>query len=334
MVAATELGMPITSGPYQGMAALDAWTYEDLKRDIKENGVLVPLVVTQDGVIVDGHHRYKIAEELGIVDTLPVEVRTYDSESAIQAEAIGLNALRRQMSKDERNRQIVRMRELGMTQRQIGDRLGLAHNRISEIESSSTSVSEVEEVDPLETAKAKAATGKGNGRGAYKFTRRESEAVQAEVERLDAEGLKQYEIADRIGISFSAVSARLHKGDEPEPSPLHEQIADCAARGMTSVQTASEVGKGVEWVRKQARTHGIEFPADKTSYKKHFDADAAMSRAVDHLDDALYAFTHIPMNDLDQELVPEWSRSLDDVAKSIRTLIRQLNQPTKEQDQS
>lgn len=177
MVSAAELDMPVTSGPYQGMASLDAWTYEDLKRDIQANGVIIPVVVTQDGVIVDGHHRWIIATELGITDSVPIEVRTYHSDAAIEAEAIGLNALRRQMSKDERNRHIVRMRECGMTQRQVAERLGLSQNRVSEIEKDSPiSETDTGESDPLETAKAKPRV---LGRH---FTRAESAAINVEIE--------------------------------------------------------------------------------------------------------------------------------------------------------
>ncbi len=333
---ANMLSGEIRAGEYQGMAALDAWTYEDLKRDIQENGVEVPIVVDQDFVIVDGHHRWQIACELGIQDTVPVEVHTYGSPSKTQAAAVRLNVNRRQLDKAQRNAYVVKLREVdGLTQQEVADRVGLSQRQVSRIADSSLDATSKEESDPLETAKAKAKAGKGKGRGSYKFTARESEAVQAEVERLSAEGLKQYEIAERIGISFSAVSARLqHDDDEPEPNPLHEQIAECAARGMTSVQIAAEVGHGQGWVREQARRHDITIPADKSSYKKHIDATAAMTRAVGHLGDAVYAFNFIPLNDLDAEQTDEWSRSLDEVAKSIRTLIRQLNQLTKEQDQS
>ena len=40
--------------------------YESLKQSIKENGLWVPIVVNNDGVILDGHHRYKACQELGI----------------------------------------------------------------------------------------------------------------------------------------------------------------------------------------------------------------------------------------------------------------------------
>lgn len=327
----------IRPGEFQGMAALDAWTYEDLKADIQENGVEVPIVVNQDYVIVDGHNRFAIAQELGIVDSLPVEVHTYGSVAATQAAAIRLNVNRRQIGKDQRNQYVIQMRELmGMTQREVADRLGISRNRVSQIEADSpTSITDVGESDPLETAKVKAFAGKGKGRGAYKFTPRESAAVQAEVERLHDQGMTCQRIADEVGIVASAVARRLRRNDEPDPKSMQEQIAECAARGMTSTQIADAVGHSVEWVRAQSRRHGIEIPADRTSYKKRIDADAAMTRAVEHLGDAMYAFTHIPTSDLDAAQVQEWSCSLDEVAKSIRTLIRQLNQlTTKEQDQS
>ena len=327
----------IRPGEFQGMAALDAWTYEDLKADIQENGVEVPIVVNQDYVIVDGHNRFAIAQELGIVDSLPVEVHTYGSVAATQAAAIRLNVNRRQIGKDQRNQYVIQMRELmGMTQREVADRLGISRNRVSQIEADSpTSITDVGESDPLETAKVKAFAGKGKGRGAYKFTPRESAAVQAEVERLHDQGMTCQRIADEVGIVASAVARRLRRNDEPDPKSMQEQIAECAARGMTSTQIADAVGNSVEWVRAQSRRHGIEIPADRTSYKKRIDADAAMTRAVEHLGDAMYAFTHIPTSDLDAAQVQEWSCSLDEVAKSIRTLIRQLNQlTTKEQDQS
>ena len=327
----------IRPGEFQGMAALDAWTYEDLKADIQENGVEVPIVVNQDYVIVDGHNRFAIAQELGIVDSLPVEVHTYGSVAATQAAAIRLNVNRRQIGKDQRNQYVIQMRELmGMTQREVADRLGISRNRVSQIEADSpTSITDVGESDPLETAKIKAIAGKGKGRGAYKFTPRESAAVQAEVERLHDQGMTCQRIADEVGIVASAVARRLRRNDEPDPKSMQEQIAECAARGMTSTQIADAVGHSVEWVRAQSRRHGIEIPADRTSYKKRIDADAAMTRAVEHLGDAMYAFTHIPTSDLDAAQVQEWSCSLDEVAKSIRTLIRQLNQlTTKEQDQS
>lgn len=55
---------------------------EDLKQSIISNGmkILVPIVVTPDGVIISGHRRYKAAIELNIgeVNTIVEEVKAED----------------------------------------------------------------------------------------------------------------------------------------------------------------------------------------------------------------------------------------------------------------
>jgi ParB-like chromosome segregation protein Spo0J len=38
--------------------------YESLKESIKQNGLWVPIIVNSQGVILDGHHRYKACQEL------------------------------------------------------------------------------------------------------------------------------------------------------------------------------------------------------------------------------------------------------------------------------
>ena len=46
--------------------------YADLVNDIRQNGILQPIDITYENVILDGHHRFRAAKELGIKD---VEVR-------------------------------------------------------------------------------------------------------------------------------------------------------------------------------------------------------------------------------------------------------------------
>ena len=46
--------------------------YKALKTDIEINGILVPIIRTDDGETIDGQHREKIAAELGI-SNIPVK---------------------------------------------------------------------------------------------------------------------------------------------------------------------------------------------------------------------------------------------------------------------
>ena len=100
-----------------------------------------------------------------------------------------------------------------------------------------------------------------------------------------------------------------------------------------NMQIGKAVSRGEQWVRDKAREHGIDIPADRASYKKSIDTDAAMGRAIEHLNDALYAFKHIPMNGITAEQTENWACSLGQVATDIRTLIRDIRNHTKEQTQ-
>lgn len=40
--------------------------YTELKQSIKEKGQWVPIIINQNGIILDGHHRYKVCKDIGI----------------------------------------------------------------------------------------------------------------------------------------------------------------------------------------------------------------------------------------------------------------------------
>ena len=45
--------------------------YESIKESIKQNGLYVPIIVNKDGIVLDGHHRFRICQELGITLLIP-----------------------------------------------------------------------------------------------------------------------------------------------------------------------------------------------------------------------------------------------------------------------
>ncbi len=107
--------------------------YAALVHDIAENGQQVPIVVTDDGTVIDGHHRLKACQELGLV---PV-VRTVEVAHP-EAEAIKANMLRRNLSPDQqsvvRHQQqtlAAKMAQDGMTQVEIGKALGVSQPLIA-----------------------------------------------------------------------------------------------------------------------------------------------------------------------------------------------------------
>lgn len=92
---------------YQVMRDLTQTEYEDLKQSIIENGVIVPIIVDENGDIIDGHHRVKICEELGLTD-FPTERKDDLTEEEKINMAYQLNEARRQLSAEEKRQEIKR----------------------------------------------------------------------------------------------------------------------------------------------------------------------------------------------------------------------------------
>jgi ParB/RepB/Spo0J family partition protein len=70
--------------------------FESLKQSIKANGLYVPIIVNQDGIILDGHHRYKACQELGIEPK--TIVRESEDKLEEQLFVIECNLNRRQLN--------------------------------------------------------------------------------------------------------------------------------------------------------------------------------------------------------------------------------------------
>ena len=95
---------------YQVMPPLSSEEYQELYESIKAEGVLEPIHVDEEGVVIDGHHRSKIASELGV----PCPVITHDDLSSGEkiALAFTLNLKRRHLSKAEKEGLVVEYKRL------------------------------------------------------------------------------------------------------------------------------------------------------------------------------------------------------------------------------
>ena len=82
---------------YQVLPDMPPEQYEALKADIAERGVMVPIDITEDGYILDGHHRHRACVELGITD-YPVIVRPDLDEQERRVFARNNNMLRRHLA--------------------------------------------------------------------------------------------------------------------------------------------------------------------------------------------------------------------------------------------
>lgn len=89
------------SAPFQLFDALPAHIEDALRASIDRFGVLVPITVDQDGAMLDGHHRARIADSLGVKYDRLIRHCTDDDERREIART--LNSDRRQLTDGERH---------------------------------------------------------------------------------------------------------------------------------------------------------------------------------------------------------------------------------------
>jgi ParB-like chromosome segregation protein Spo0J len=155
-----------TSQEYAGLVPqLSTEEYESLKQSIKENGLWFPIVVNKDGVILDGHHRYKACQELGIKE--PYKTVTKEDLPDKPHEkmfVIDCNLARRQLNHVQRTElalkskpileELVKQNEshggkgdrnltpLGRVDEQIGQRAGVSRDTVRKVEKIAEKASE------------------------------------------------------------------------------------------------------------------------------------------------------------------------------------------------
>lgn len=116
---------------YQVMPPLTADEYAELKSDIQQRGVMVPVEYDEEGNILDGHHRVQICEELGITD-FPKVIRAGMTEAEKRTHARKLNMARRQLNREQMQELIQeQLRETPeKSDRQIARELGVHHTTV------------------------------------------------------------------------------------------------------------------------------------------------------------------------------------------------------------
>jgi hypothetical protein len=99
-----------------------------LRQSITRFGVIVPVVKDQHNRILDGHHRARIADELGV----SYRVRTINVADDAEAQTIArtLNADRRHLTEAQRREQAIFLRRSGHSVRAIAATVGVSKSQV------------------------------------------------------------------------------------------------------------------------------------------------------------------------------------------------------------
>lgn len=122
---------------YQFMRPLLKSEYEELKADIAQRGVMVPIEFDEQGNVLDGHHRLQICSELGIND-YPKVIRAGMSEAEKVEHSEKLNSARRQMTAEDmrlmrEKARIAIAQSPEKSDRLLGKELGVGRNVIGRV---------------------------------------------------------------------------------------------------------------------------------------------------------------------------------------------------------
>jgi len=124
---------------YQLLPDLTDEEFVALKADIAARGVMVPVERDEQGAVLDGHHRVRACEELGIAD-YPTIIRPGLTEEEKTEHILALNLDRRHLSREQRQELVARLRGEGWSLRHIGERLHVdpmtVHNDLATVENS------------------------------------------------------------------------------------------------------------------------------------------------------------------------------------------------------
>lgn len=122
---------PMGNSPrYQPLPPLDAAEYAALKADIARNGQVYPVITDELGEVLDGHHRLRVCQELGIQPHFERLAGLSDEQK--HETALRLNLQRRHLSREQK-RELIRFelaRNPRRSDRQIAELCGVDHKTV------------------------------------------------------------------------------------------------------------------------------------------------------------------------------------------------------------
>jgi 16S rRNA G966 N2-methylase RsmD len=141
---------------YQIMPPLDDEEYEQLKADIEDRGVQVPIEVDQSGNILDGHHRVQICQELGIT-SFPTLIRSGMTEAEKRSHIRALNLLRRHLNQKQKRALVAEQLKdtPELSNRSIGSKLKVDDKTVGSVRRDLEKAAEIPQLEKRKGAEGK-----------------------------------------------------------------------------------------------------------------------------------------------------------------------------------
>jgi ParB-like chromosome segregation protein Spo0J len=134
---------------YQLLPPLLPDEFDSLKASIAERGVDVQIIVDEDGNIIDGFHRHRACDELGIF--CPREVRQFDSETDKLELILRTNCGRRHLSQNQKRSIIEQslLRDPQIADNFLAQIIGVSKNTVADVRSEMEATCQIDKFDTL-----------------------------------------------------------------------------------------------------------------------------------------------------------------------------------------
>ena len=229
-----------TSVKYQVMPPLSPDEYQELHDDIDHRGVVEPIHVDESGVVIDGHHRKRIADELGI--ECPKIVHDDLSDAGKRSLAFTLNLKRRHLNREQRRALIAESLKSDpqLSNREHARRTGADHKTVQAVREESESTGEIPQSETR-------VSGDGRVRPSSQPTRPKPEPEEPELPQATA--LAQSDLDELnaepptwqpAGHMRDTDLADLKKTKEEPQKPRRTPITDDATRIGWEIRKAAE----------------------------------------------------------------------------------------------
>ncbi|MBM7634937.1 ParB/RepB/Spo0J family partition protein [Geomicrobium sediminis] len=119
----------LTTAHYQVWSDMPSETFAKLKEDIAQHGIIYPIIVDENYVILDGHHRYKASQEVGLTELLVKLYFDLTEDEKLEI-AHKMNTTTRELSRKEKIERARKLRSENRSYRQIAQWLGVGKSTV------------------------------------------------------------------------------------------------------------------------------------------------------------------------------------------------------------
>lgn len=230
---------------YQFLPRLSDDEYTSLEKSIREHGIQVPIVVDENGSVIDGHHRKEIADRLGL--PCPRSTARDLDETGKRTLACSLNLDRRHLNREQKREVIAKSltADPQLSDRQHAERVGASPTTVGNLRSTLEETGELSKLDSRLSAD-------GRERPA---TRPTTTAVDYVTDQADLDAAPELpdegaatphdsgdaEPSEDEGLSLPSPSSRSVTGQRPEPqTPRRAPLPDAFWRATYDLTKVTE----------------------------------------------------------------------------------------------